>query len=581
MTPTSRCHVVPFVHRSGLSSASPTSPSVSLWVFQLRIWPCTQTPRILVGEPVFRTTICPAGLWSPSCLSFSINHRELLAVLFGVQGFLPLLQGRLVSLFADNTTAQCGSPDHPSALRASPCPAGSPVYPGNPQCLSGFSESLVSGPRVGVDLVSSGLQRASPALASDDRPVCDGVLRADVRPSVSVHGRHDAVMGWPSGLCLPSVRPSGSCAVEGQAIQGSGAHVSGSVLASAPLVSGPSGAFGGCSSVPSTAEGSTQTAALPSLSPEPPRASADCLSYIERSARAFGFSASVTCQLARCRRRSTRVNYQPKWAVFRSWCHRHGHSVSRPTIPKIASFLLYLRRSLSLSYSSIASYRPMLSGVFRFILPELSSHFVLRDLLWSFRMERHLSSSRVPPWDLSLVLSFVRGAPIEPLSSCSLRDLTRKVLFLVALATARRVGELHALSAVVSSSGEDLFLSYLPEFQTKAESEARPLPRSFAGGASVSGACSSLLPFSYFFSPFASSFSLCVSPFSFSFSFEKCSQFLPSERHCRGLLYFRIVSSLSPLFLGSFFSPLFLFFSPSLRRPCSWGLGCRCFVGFS
>ena len=164
----------------------------------------------------------------------------------------------------------------------------------------------------------------------------------------------------------------------------------------------PSGASGGCSSVPLTAEGSTQTAALPSLSPEPPRASADCVSYIERSARAFGFTSLVARQLARCRRHSTEVNYQAKWSVFRTWCRRHGHSVSLPTIPKIASFLLYLCRSLSLSYSSIASYRSMLSGVFRFVLPDLSSHFVRRDLLRSFRLERPLSSSRVPPWDLSL-----------------------------------------------------------------------------------------------------------------------------------------------------------------------------------
>ena len=34
----------------------------------------------------------------------------------------------------------------------------------------------------------------------------------------------------------------------------------------------------------------------------------------------------------------------------------------------------------------------------------------------------------------------------------------------MALATAHRVGELQALSAVVSSLGGDLFLSYLPEF---------------------------------------------------------------------------------------------------------------------
>ena len=146
---------------------------------------------------------------------------------------------------------------------------------------------------------------------------------------------------------------------------------------------------------------------------------------------------------------------------------------------KVADFLLYLRRSLSLSYSSIASYRSMLSGVFRFILPELSSHFVLHNLLRSFCLERPLLSSRVPPWDLLLVLRFLRGPPFEPLSSCSLRDLTQKVLFLVSLATARRVGELQAVSRDVSFSGSDIYLSYLPEFRTKTESSANPLPRSF------------------------------------------------------------------------------------------------------
>ena len=46
-----------------------------------------------------------SGSWSPHCSAFSINHRELLAVLYGVQGFLPILRLRSVSLFADNTTA--------------------------------------------------------------------------------------------------------------------------------------------------------------------------------------------------------------------------------------------------------------------------------------------------------------------------------------------------------------------------------------------------------------------------------------------------------------------------------------------
>ena len=121
----------------------------------------------------------------------------------------------------------------------------------------------------------------------------------------------------------------------------------------------------------------------------------------------------------------------------------------------------------------------MLSGVFRFILPELSLHFVLHHHLRSFRLERPLPSSRILPWDLLLVLRFLFGPPFEPLSACSLRDLTQKVLFLVSLATARRVGELQAVSRDVSFSGSDVFLSYLPKFRAKTKSSANPLPRSF------------------------------------------------------------------------------------------------------
>ena len=49
----------------------------------------------------------------------------------------------------------------------------------------------------------------------------------------------------------------------------------------------------------------------------------------------------------------------------------------------------------------------------------------------------------------------------------------------MSLASARRVGELQAVSKNVSFSGSDAFLSYLPEFRAKTESAVNPLPRSF------------------------------------------------------------------------------------------------------
>ena len=117
-----------------------------------------------------------------------------------------------------------------------------------------------------------------------------------------------------------------------------------------------------------------------------------------------------------------------------------GHSISRPSIPKIADFLLYLYEDRRLSLSCIKGYRSMLSAVFKFRLPELGEHHVLRSLLRSFAIERPRKSVVPPPWDLDAVLRHLMSDAYEPLSSQSLRTVTKKTLFLVALATAKRVG---------------------------------------------------------------------------------------------------------------------------------------------
>ena len=46
-----------------------------------------------------------SGLWSPEGQLSSINHRELLAIFYALQHFLPLVQNSAVAVYADNTTA--------------------------------------------------------------------------------------------------------------------------------------------------------------------------------------------------------------------------------------------------------------------------------------------------------------------------------------------------------------------------------------------------------------------------------------------------------------------------------------------
>ena len=88
-------------------------------------------------------------------------------------------------------------------------------------------------------------------------------------------------------------------------------------------------------------------------------------------------------------------------------------------------------------------------------------------------------SIQPPSWDLNKFLVYFRSSAFEPLQSASVRALSKKTLFFMSLATARRVSELQALSSIVSFSSEGAVVSYVPEFLAKTESSLRPRPRSF------------------------------------------------------------------------------------------------------
>ena len=120
----------------------------------------------------------------------------------------------------------------------------------------------------------------------------------------------------------------------------------------------------------------------------------------------------------------------------------------------------------------------MLAAVFKFPLPEISTSPILKDLIRSFEISAPRPIFPPPPWELDKVLQFISGPPFEPLARASFLDKTKKALFLLAMATAKRVSELQALSFSVSFQGEDLVLYYDPFFRAKTESVANPLPRS-------------------------------------------------------------------------------------------------------
>ena len=198
---------------------------------------------------------------------------------------------------------------------------------------------------------------------------------------------------------------------------------------------------------------------------------ADALS---RPNQVIGFSSTVAGQLVFCRRLSTRLNYQARWGTYRKWCRDFGHRSSSPSIAKIADFLTYMFKRKGAALATIKGYRAMLSAVFKFLLPEISTSPILKDLIRSFEISAPRPLFPPPPWDLDKVLQYLSGPPFEPLARASFLDKTKKALFILAMATAKRVSELQALSF----QGEDLVLYYDPFFRAKTESAANPLPLS-------------------------------------------------------------------------------------------------------
>ena len=365
-------------------------------------------------------------------------------------------------------------------------PPGSAVSSRLSECPGGRSVSPSPAPSFRVVSQHGRVSVFEKTLAGPNRLICDlrqsplfNLLLSSPRSDVGGHGRIPAVLGRSPGLCVSSSVPHTQGSSQAPCVLGDGAHARGSTLGSASVVCGSPPAVAGPSCSSAFQARPPAPASISTSLPGSPSAQASCLETLQRFTRAAGFSSAVAVQSSLARRPSSRALYQHQWSVYRSWCRDQGHSVSRPTLAKIADFLYWLRFTKGLSVSSLRGYRSALSVVFRFHLPSLSSDPVLRDLLRSFRLSSAERVMRPPAWDLSKVLQYLVTSAFEPLFHASFRALTLKTLFLLALATAKRVGELQALSSLVTFVGADACLSYIPQFVAKSESLTRSIPRSF------------------------------------------------------------------------------------------------------
>ncbi|MCG7878355.1 MAG: site-specific integrase [Candidatus Thiodiazotropha taylori] len=171
------------------------------------------------------------------------------------------------------------------------------------------------------------------------------------------------------------------------------------------------------------------------------------MGIIKRSIRNKKFSREVADHVSKARRASTRQVYNSRWQIFASWADKRKINPSKATPDIIADFLIYLFKDKNCQVSTIKGYRSMISNTLKF-----SSYFdigndpVLSELIKSFQTQRPVNRPLAPKWDLAFVLTFLCKEPYEPLNAASLIHLSMKTAFLLTMATARRVSEVHAFA---------------------------------------------------------------------------------------------------------------------------------------
>ena len=118
--------------------------------------------------------------------------------------------------------------------------------------------------------------------------------------------------------------------------------------------------------------------------------------------------------------------------------------VRAPLLKVIADFLLFLLQDRKLQLGTIDGYRSAIADKLGNSPTNISTDENLTRLLDSFHMDRPKGRRGIPSWNLSLVLHQLTKAPFEPLKEASLKHLTFKIVFLLALGSGKHRSEIHA-----------------------------------------------------------------------------------------------------------------------------------------
>ena len=442
-----------------------------------------------------------SGVWSDQEKLLHINLLEMKALFLGLQAFQEDVSGRHVTVMCGNSmvVAYVNKRGHgfpgpvfvdqpPSEMdgefrRPSRCEVSARREQRPGRCSQPSRASCrdrVVSPPSGGEITSSCVGQ------SVNRPVCDlpqrkaaPVLLASPGSPGRLRGCVSPSLGRPGSVRVPSLcsgrsgdrlRPAlVACRDDsGRASLAREGVVRRLAASTDPTIPG--------SALLGQAASATPLQSVPSRRP---RAEASRVETLKRHYRKSGFSGRAARVLSGVLRESSSRLYQSGWKIFCGWCRGRGVAPVNATVPVVVDFLIHLRQDKGLSVSAVKGYCSALNSVLALKGRDLAASREITTLLRSFARSVNPVELRPPAWDVSLVLQSLTGAPYEPLRTCEECFLAQKTLFLLALASAKHIGELHALSYRVSHTRDwgEVSFAFVTGFVAKTQDPSSLAPR--------------------------------------------------------------------------------------------------------
>ena len=329
--------------------------------------------------------------------------------------------------------------------------AKSPSHPGPSECDSRQAIQAESDhPDRVVPPSGSVFKHMQEMAPASNRSVChkiqpqtSSVCLSSPGPPGCGSGCAHSAMGGPGGICLPTDRHLGQSGGEATGLPVPESYSDCSRVAQHALVLGLGGHVQSNSPQPAKSAQSLDTAVQSDPSQESDKPESPCMAPRATAIKEQGFSKAVAARIEAPQRKSTRSVYEAKWTIFTKWCITNQVDFRSPPIKSVADFLLYLFEVKRLQPSTIDGYRSAIADKLGNITVNISKDDNLTRLLDSFHRDRPIGRRGIPSWNLSLVLHQLTKAPFEPLREASMKHLTFKTVFLLALGSGKRRSEIH------------------------------------------------------------------------------------------------------------------------------------------